>query len=174
MLNSPDKNLLWEKRFDARIRSWIQNFQEENDKDYHTGYVLTISINLPPQLILINDVHDRAKHLNKSYKHEWEIVLRYKRFVQFYEVLRKYTNPTQFQLVPPFPSSSIKNIMIGVDDNDRNYRKNGINSFLEYVLNNPTLFTEKHVLFDLMNMLNYEKNFETFTGYSIKFKDILL
>lgn len=119
----------------------MPNFQEDDKKDYHTCYVVTVTYHriAHPQDALIS----------------YRITLRYNQFKDLHIALQRHLKHTE--IIEPFPMASVSQSLFGLDDNQRNERMNRLDAWLREVLINAIAMTTKEIVQAVYRLLEVEQ-----------------
>ena len=121
--------------------SWLPNFIEAGDKDYHTVYVLHVTLHCD----------DSATTRHGRFQ-TWQLLYRYQRFRALYYALqplmarvlaRRHHEAIAAGIydVPDFPLAGLGDWMFGISDEQRDGRMARLHAWCEAVVVHPLLMT---------------------------------
>jgi hypothetical protein len=110
------------------LESWLPNLLDNDNNDFHTGYVTHISF-IP---------------LHTTTPNSYVLTLRYSKFKKIYTTISKYSN--EYITHSVFPSTTISQFIMGVSNELRFERMHAFDSWLREVIVSPVLMTIKEVV----------------------------
>jgi hypothetical protein len=152
LIQQPEDSLsqFWYSRLTAAIRSWLPNFMEPGEKDYHTVYVIQVSFQSP--------FHATASS-------SWQLFVRYSKFRDLhYQLSRfasRYDSIDSFPVhhIPPFPHSNVvSEWWFGMQDNQRQERMTRLHAWWEAMVNHPIWMTDEEVRHIVWSFLQVDEH----------------
>lgn len=108
------------------ILSWLPNFLDSRNADYHTRYVCNISY-----------------YMINSTIQSWQVDFRYSNIKDLYFIVQKYASEINSicPMIETFPLSTVSQGLFGIDDKVRNERMNKFDLWLRELIMNPLAMT---------------------------------
>lgn len=132
------------------VGSWLPNFIEPGEKDYHTVYVIQVSFQSP--------FHATASS-------SWQLFVRYSKFRDLhYQLSRfasRYDSIDSFPVhhIPPFPHSNVvSEWWFGMQDNQRQERMTRLHAWWEAMVNHPIWMTDEEVRHIVWSFLQVDEH----------------
>lgn len=119
-------SLLFPSLCPSFLESWLPNYMDSSQNDFHTKYVCTVSYDLISGQIA-----------------SWQIHFRYSQIKELYYVVQKYNGEINdiSPLIEQFPLASISQGLFGIDDKVRNERMSKFDLWMREVVMNPVCST---------------------------------
>ena len=117
----------------------MPNVLDAETKDYHTGYIMTVTYN----------------RLSNNYPQNWQLTLRYSVFRNLNARISKYIAGTSFDHRAHFPSK-VATFFTGMTDRVRNDRMQQLDMWLREVLSSALLMTIPEVAEAVLEVLEVE------------------
>lgn len=123
------------------IESWLPNFMDTAIRDYHTGYVISITYDQVGNTRILT----------------WQVTVRYSQMKAFYDFIHRH-KPGNVILHEQFPFATMSQNVVGVTDEVRNFRMEKFDLWLKEIVYHPLLMTKKETLEATMDLLELDKH----------------
>jgi hypothetical protein len=126
------------------LGSWLPNYIDKENTDYHTRYVCTLAYDCVTKEAIIS----------------WQLDFRYSDIKELYYILQKYS--AEINDVNPmnehFPLASVSHGLFGIDDKTRNERMSKFDLWIREILMNPFIMTIYEVAEGVYKFLEFDKH----------------
>lgn len=131
---------IWEAPLGIRVGSWLPNVLDQSSGEEHTLYFVSVV------LLPIN--------------YSWQLSRRYAQFYDFYSTMKRdIAKAFPSGMRNPFPDDRFNAFVLGMSDKVRDKRKDGLNRWLQELLNAQNIILNRDALLKIQVFLEFEGNF---------------
>lgn len=121
------------------LESWLPNFLDTGLRDYHTGYVISITYDQIMTTRILT----------------WQVTVRYSQMKAYHDLIKRYA-PKNVILHKEFPFATLSHSLNGINDEIRNDRMEKFDSWLKEIVSHPLLMTQRDIVDATMSLLELD------------------